>query len=88
MIIQPIISEKSYKLIENNRYTFKVDPKATKTEIRKAVEEIFNVTVLKVNTLNNRGKMKRQGWTFGRTPDYKKAIVTLKEGDRLEFFES
>lgn len=88
VILKPVISEKSYKMIEQNRYTFKVNPRATKSQIKNAIEEIFKVNVIKVNTMNNTGKMKRQGWTSGRTPNYKKAIVTLQEGDRIEFFET
>ncbi len=88
VIIKPVISEKSYKLIEDNRYTFKVAKSSTKSQIKSAIEDIFNVSVIKVNTMNNTGKIKKQGWTSGRTPNYKKAIVTLKEGDKIEFFET
>jgi len=87
IIIKPIVSEKSYKLIEGNKYTFQVHPDAKKIEIRKAVEEIFNVSVTKVNTITVKGKPKRQGWFRGRRPNWKKAIVTLREGDKIEFFQ-
>jgi large subunit ribosomal protein L23 len=87
IVLRPIISEKSYDLIEQNKYTFEVHPSAKKLEIRKAIEEIFNVGVTKVNTSHVTGKMRRQGYTMGRSKDWKKAVVTLKEGDRIEFFE-
>ncbi len=87
IILRPIISEKSYDLIEQGKYCFEVHPKAKKIEIGKAIEEIFNVHVTKVNTSNVKGKKRRQGYTSGRRKDRKKAIVTLKEGDNIEFFE-
>lgn len=88
IIIKPLISEKSYKLIEQNKYSFIVHPKAKKPEIRWAVEEIFGVTVTGVNTITKRPKKKRQGWTSGWTSGSKRAVVTLKEGDRIELFEA
>ena len=88
VIKKPIISEKSYKLIENNKYVFSVDPSAGKEEIKDAVEAIFNVKVKSVNTMNRAGKIKRQGYTSGRTTGMKKAIITLAEGDKIEFFEA
>jgi len=88
IIKKPVISEKSYKLIEGNKYVFSVDRHAVKEEIKDAVEAIFNVKVKSVNTINQSGKIKRQGHTSGRTPAVKKAIVTLAEGDSIEFFES
>lgn len=88
VIKKPIISEKSYKLIEENKYVFAVDKQAGKEEIKDAIEEIFKVKVIGVNTLNRVGKMKRQGATSGYTSSIKKAIVTLAEGDKIEFFES
>jgi len=88
VIIRPVISEKSYRLMENNKFTFEVDSRAKKVEIRRAIEDIFKVTVTRVNTVAARGKNRRQGWSRGRTSDWKKAIVTLKEGDRIEFFEA
>ena len=84
VILAPVVSEKSYALLEANVYTFMVHPSATKPEIRDAVEAIFGVKVLKVNTLNRKGKRKRnrRTGTFGKRPDTKRAIVTLAEGDR------
>lgn len=87
IIIAPVISEKSYDLIDAGKYTFRVHDAATKPEIARAVEEIFEVTVRKVNTSRVKSKPKRQGWTRGRTAAWKKAVVTLKEGDSIEFFE-
>ncbi|NLM96776.1 MAG: 50S ribosomal protein L23 [Halanaerobiaceae bacterium] len=88
IIIAPLISEKSMSMIEeNNTYTFKVDKRANKIEIRKAIEEIFNVSVVKVNTMNMRGKKRRLGYHEGKKPDWKKAMVKLAEGDRIEIFE-
>ncbi|MFP4015857.1 MAG: 50S ribosomal protein L23 [Halanaerobiales bacterium] len=88
IIIAPLISEKSMGMIEeNNTYTFKVDKRANKIEIRNAVEEIFNVDVLNVNTINMLGKKRRLGRNEGKRPDWKKAMVKLAEGDRIEIFE-
>ncbi len=84
---KPLITEKSTALIEDNKYTFQVDPRANKTEIKQAVESIFNVKVEKVNTMNVKGRMKRVRNIRGRTPDTKKAIITLKKGDKIEIFE-
>ncbi|RJQ44646.1 MAG: 50S ribosomal protein L23 [Gaiellales bacterium] len=88
IILGPVISEKSYQLIEHNRYTFKVDPRAHKTAIAQAVEQIFNVDVVKVNVIKTRSKPKRRGLTRGRTRSGKKAIVQLPQGQKIEFFES
>ena len=88
IILGPVISEKSYELIEHNRYTFKVDPRAHKTAIARAVEQIFHVDVIKVNVIKTRSKPKRRGLTRGRTSSGKKAIVQLTEGQKIEFFES
>jgi len=89
VIIEPIVSEKSYALVEQNVYTFKVHPSASKPEIRDAVQSIFGVTVTNVNTLNRKGKRKRnrKSATFGSRPDTKRAIVTLAEGDSIDLFE-
>lgn len=87
ILIRPVISEKSYDLIDKNKYTFEVDKRATKPQIRRAVEEVFDVTVMAVNTMKVHGKPKRQGYTRGYTASRKKAVVTLKEGDKIEFFE-
>jgi large subunit ribosomal protein L23 len=90
VIIEPVVSEKSYALLEQNVYTFRVHPDASKPQIHDAIEEIFNVRVMKVNTLNRKGKRKRnrRSWTFGKRADTKRAIVTLAEGDRIEIFGS
>lgn len=88
IIISPIISEKSMEMIQDKKYTFKVDKRANKIEIKKAIEEIFKVEVEKVTTLNVMGKMKRVGVHQGKTPDWKKAIVKLKGSKTIEFFES
>jgi large subunit ribosomal protein L23 len=89
VIIAPIVSEKSYALLDANVYTFKVACSASKPEIRDAVQAIFGVKVTKVNTLNRKGKRKRnrRSFTFGTRPDTKRAIVTLAEGDRIDLFE-
>jgi large subunit ribosomal protein L23 len=89
IIIRPVLSEKSFDGIASKRYTFIVLPQANKTEIKKAVEEVFGVRVAKVNTVNYEGKMKRRGATQGRRPGYKKAIVTLTADSKsIEYFES
>ena len=90
IIIRPVVSEKSYGLLEAGVYTFVVAPDANKLQIREAVESIFNVRVTKVNTLNRKGKRKRnrRTFTFGKRSDTKRAIVTLAAGDRIELFES
>jgi large subunit ribosomal protein L23 len=90
IIIRPVVSEKSYGLLDDGVYTFVVDPRASKIEISAAVEEIFNVRVAKVNTLNRKGKRKRnrKSMTFGKRPDTKRAIVTLAAGGRIDLFES
>jgi large subunit ribosomal protein L23 len=88
VIVRPIVSEKSYSAIEQNTYTFLVDKRANKTEIKEAVQKIWGVRVTSVNTLNRRGKVKRRGYTKGRRSDEKRAIVTLAQGDSIEIFES
>jgi large subunit ribosomal protein L23 len=89
IIIKPVLTEKSYDDIAMKKYTFIVDLRANKTEIAKAVEEVFGVKVKKVNTLRQIGKMKRQGYHIGRRPETKKAFVTLtKESKTIEFFDS
>lgn len=88
LIIRPIITEKSMDEMAEGKYTFEVDRRANKVEIKKAIEEIFEVEVEKVNTMNVRGKVKTQGMTSGKRADWKKAIVKLKEdSDQIEFFE-
>ena len=89
VIVKPVVSEKSYALLEENVYTFEVARSASKPEIRDAVQSIFDVTVLKGNTLNRDGKRKRNRRmpTFGKRPDVKRAYGTLVEGDSIELFE-
>ena len=89
VLIAPVVSEKSYGLLEENVYTFNVATDASKPEIKQAVESIFDVTVLKVNTLNRKGKRKRnrRNGTFGKRADTKRAMVTLAEGDEIDLFE-
>jgi large subunit ribosomal protein L23 len=88
VLVQPVISEKSFQLAQaNNQYTFRVLNGAHKVEIRQAVEEMFDVTVVGVRTVSVRSKPKRRGLTRGRRPGWKKAIVELKAGDRIELFE-
>ncbi len=87
LILAPVVSEKSYDLIENeNTYTFEVDPRSNKEEIRDAIEEIFDVTVIRVNTMNRKGKRKRSGYKFGKRKDVKRAIVRIAEGDSIDLF--
>jgi large subunit ribosomal protein L23 len=90
IIIRPVVSEKSYAAYDGNIYTFVVAPDANKIEIRRAVEEIFGVKVTNVNTINRKGKRKRNRRTggFGTRPDSKRAIVSLAEGDTIEIFGS
>jgi large subunit ribosomal protein L23 len=90
VILEPVVSEKSYNLLDEGAYTFKVHPDANKIQIRQAIESIFDVKVLKVTTANRKGKRKRnrRALTFGRRPDTKRAIVTLAEGERIDLFES
>ncbi len=90
VIIAPIVSEKSYALSEAGVYTFKVATDATKPQIHDAVEAIFNVKVAKVNTLNRKGKRKRnrRTYTFGSRPDTKRAIVTLAPGQTIDLFQA
>jgi large subunit ribosomal protein L23 len=80
VIIKPIVSEKSYSLIDQGKYTFEVDPRSNKTEIKQAIEVIFKVKVASVNTLNRVGKVKRTRVGLGKRKDTKRAIVTLKSG--------
>ena len=87
IIIKPAVTEKSVDLMQENKYCFKVAKDANKIEIKNAIEEIFKVTVVNVNTVNVHGKMKRMGRTQGMTASWKKAVVTLREGDSIEVFE-
>jgi large subunit ribosomal protein L23 len=88
IVISPLVTEKSTIQREGqNQYSFKVDKRANKIEIKDAVERLFKVKVKDVKTSTVRGKVKRLGRRFGKRPDWKKAIVTVKEGDRIDFFE-
>ncbi len=87
IIIKPVVTEKSVDLMQENKYCFKVAKDANKIEIKNAIEEIFKVTVVNVNTVNVHGKVKRMGRTQGMTASWKKAVVTLREGDSIEVFE-
>ena len=87
IIIKPVVTEKSVDLMQENKYCFRVAKDANKIEIKHAIEEIFKVTVINVNTVNVHGKMKRMGRTQGKTASWKKAVVTLREGDSIEVFE-
>lgn len=84
---RPTITEKSTLLQEEGQYTFEIAPKANKTLVKQAVEENFNVTVISVNITRNRGKRKRYGPRFKKQPDVKKAVVTLRPGDRIDLIE-
>ena len=87
VLIAPVVSEKSYSLIEENKYSFRVHDKAQKTQVRQAVEELFDVKVEGVNIVKVQAKPKRRGMTRGTKPGWKKAIVQLRAGDRIEIFE-
>ncbi|HWP45944.1 MAG TPA: 50S ribosomal protein L23 [Candidatus Limnocylindrales bacterium] len=88
IIKRPLFSEKNSRLkAKYNKYVFEVDRNANKIEIKKALEEIFAVKVLKVNTINVLGKVRRRGRTSGKRPDWKKAIATLREGDKIPILE-
>lgn len=80
VILSPVVSEKSYSLIDQGKYTFEVDPRANKTEIKLAIEKIFNVKVDSINTLNKKGKTRRTRFGTGKRKDTKRAIVSLKSG--------
>jgi large subunit ribosomal protein L23 len=88
VIRKPLVTEKSTQQKETtNQYAFEVDRKANKVEIESAIERLFKVKVVGIRTSNVLGKMKRMGRKYGKRPDWKKAIITLKEGDRIDFFE-
>ena len=87
ILIRPIITEKSSALVEQNKYTFEVHRSSNKIQIRQAVEQVFKVKVLSVHTMNVPAKPKRMGAFVGKTRSWKKAIVALAEGQRIEFFE-
>jgi large subunit ribosomal protein L23 len=86
IIVEPVISEKSYGLMDQNKYTFIVRPDANKTQIKIAIEKIFEVKVTNVNTINRKGKRKRTRFGFGKRPDTKRAIVSVAEGQRIDIF--
>ncbi len=87
VIIKPVLSEKSTSLAEMRKYVFRVSKKANKKIVKRAIKEIFNVEPVSVNIINVRGHRKRVRYNYGFTPSWKKAIVTLKEGDKIELFE-
>jgi large subunit ribosomal protein L23 len=87
VLLSPVVSEKSYSLIEDRKYSFRVHPDAHKTQVRQAVEELFGVKVQAVNIIQVRPKPKRRGLVRGRRPGWKKAIVQLREGEAIEIFE-
>ena len=86
ILLRPVVSEKSYGLLDEGKYTFVVAPDANKTQIKQAVEEVFRVKVTGVNTLNRQGKRRRTRFGWGKRSDTKRAIVTLAEGDRIDIF--
>ena len=88
IILAPVVSEKSYGALDGGVYTFVVHPEANKTEIKDAVQRIFDVKVLRVNTMWRRGKQKRTRYTLGTRASQKRAVVTLAEGDTIEIFET
>ena len=89
ILLRPVVSEKSYRLMENGVYVFVVAPDATRVDVRRAVEVSFGVRVTDVNTLNRKGKLRRNRRTntVGKRPDTKRAVVTLASGDRIDLFE-
>ncbi len=86
VLLAPVVSEKSYGLLDENKYTFLVSPDANKTEIKIAVEAIFKVKVTGVNTINRQGKKRRTRYGFGKRPDTKRAIVSVADGERIDIF--
>ncbi|EPD32996.1 50S ribosomal protein L23 [Propionimicrobium lymphophilum] len=86
ILIAPVVSEKSYGLIDENKYTFIVDPRANKTQIKIAVEQVFGVKVLSVNTMNRQGKTRRTRFGIGKRANTKRAIVSVAEGQRIDIF--
>jgi len=87
VVIRPLVTEHSTGMMSQNKYTFEVDPRATKTQVKRAIEQIFNVKVEQVNTARIPGKLKRMGRFVGRRPERKKAVVKLAEGQTIEIFE-
>ena len=86
VLLAPVVSEKSYGLLDENKYTFLVAPDANKTEIKIAVEKIFDVKVTAVNTINRKGKTRRTRYGLGKRPDTKRAVVSVAEGQRIDIF--
>ena len=86
ILLAPVISEKSYGLLDENKYTFLVRPDANKTQIKIAVEQVFGVTVTSVNTINRQGKRRRTRVGFGKRPDTKRAVVSVADGQRIDIF--
>jgi len=86
ILLAPVASEKSYGLVDENKYTFIVAPDANKTQIKIAVEKVFGVTVVSVNTLNRQGKRRRTRYGWGKLPNRKRAIVTVKAGQKIDLF--
>jgi large subunit ribosomal protein L23 len=86
VLIAPVVSEKSYALLDENKYTFLVRPDSNKTEIKIAVEKVFGVKVVSVNTINRAGKRKRTRFGFGSRPNTKRAIVSVADGQRIDIF--
>lgn len=86
VILRPVVSEKSYNLLDDGKYTFVVAPDANKTEIKIAIETIFGVKVASVNTLNRQGKRRRTRYGYGKKVDTKRAIITLAEGESIDIF--
>jgi large subunit ribosomal protein L23 len=88
ILLAPVVSEKSYGLLDQNKYTFLVAPHANKTEIKIAVETVFKVNVTGVNTINRYGKKRRTRYGYGKRPDTKRAIVSVADGQRIDIFSS
>ncbi len=88
IVLSPVVSEKSYAAVQNKRYSFFVDIRAKKSEIKRAIEDIFKVKVLKISTMNIKSKPKRLGRSLGTSSRKKRAVVTLSKKDKIDFFES
>ncbi len=86
ILIKPVVSEKSYSLMDQGKYTFEVDPRSNKTEIKIAIEQVFGVKVSSVNTINRKGKARRTRFGLGKRKDIKRAIVTLADGEAIDVF--
>ena len=87
ILLAPVVSEKSYSLIEDGKYSFRIHPDAHKTQVRQAVEQLFDVSVERVNIVKVQAKPKRRGMSKGVKPGWKKAVVQLREGDTIEIFQ-